>query len=108
MLKLKKRLLELIEEADEIENTLAQFKILMEKLTVQDPLKTLLLLLTEKENEILNRMAENENLTTIAAAMNVSKKTIGSHRFNILKKLRLESLRDLKTIVIPRIKNQKH
>jgi two-component system response regulator NreC len=52
-------------------------------------------LLTSREREILQRLAQGESNKEIAAALNLSPYTIDTHRRNLQEKLNLHSLADL-------------
>ena len=51
--------------------------------------------LTSREREILQSVAEGRSTKEIAATLNVSAKTVETHRANIIRKLQLSSLPDL-------------
>ena len=56
--------------------------------------------LTRREMDILLRITRGESLTEIGEALNVSVKTVSSHRSHILEKMRLQSNADLVRYVI--------
>ncbi len=51
--------------------------------------------LTAREREILQLLAEGKSNKEVAAALNISTKTVEAHRANIIRKLDLHSLSDL-------------
>ena len=51
--------------------------------------------LTEREQEVLTQLAAGASNDEIAAALNISSKTVNRHRENIMRKLNLHSLADL-------------
>jgi DNA-binding NarL/FixJ family response regulator len=59
--------------------------------------------LTPREREITQLLAEGKSSKEAASALNLSTKTVETHRTNIMRKLRLHSVRDL---VVYAIKNK--
>ncbi len=57
-------------------------------------------ILTEKERDVLRLIAEGYSTKNIAARLNVSSKTIDSHRQNIMEKLQLFSIAELTKFAI--------
>jgi DNA-binding NarL/FixJ family response regulator len=51
--------------------------------------------LTEREVEVLKLLAQGHNVKEIAAALEISTKTVNIHRANLMEKLQLHSLADL-------------
>jgi DNA-binding NarL/FixJ family response regulator len=51
--------------------------------------------LTDREREVVQLLAEGRSNKEIASSLDVSKKTVDTHRANIMRKLRLGSLSDL-------------
>ena len=62
-------------------------------------------MLTPREREVTQLMAEGKSSKEVASYLNLSTKTVETHRSNILRKLNLHSIRDL---VIYAIKKQHH
>jgi DNA-binding NarL/FixJ family response regulator len=52
-------------------------------------------LLTPREREIVQRIAEGQSNKEIAAALGISAKTVDSHRNNIMRRLQLRSVIEL-------------
>jgi DNA-binding NarL/FixJ family response regulator len=59
--------------------------------------------LTAREREITQLLAEGKSSKEVASALNLSTKTVETHRSNIMRKLNLHSIRDL---VVYAIKNK--
>jgi DNA-binding NarL/FixJ family response regulator len=59
--------------------------------------------LTPREREVLQLLAESKNTKEVAVALNISNKTAESHRASIMRKLNLHSVGDL---VLYAIRNQ--
>jgi DNA-binding NarL/FixJ family response regulator len=59
--------------------------------------------LTAREREITQLLAEGKSSKEVAVALNLSTKTVETHRSNIMRKLNLHSIRDL---VVYAIKNR--
>jgi DNA-binding NarL/FixJ family response regulator len=57
-------------------------------------------LLTERERDVLVRVADGQNTKEIAGALEVSVKTIETHRKHLMAKLRLNSIADLTKFAI--------
>jgi DNA-binding NarL/FixJ family response regulator len=51
--------------------------------------------LTDREREVVQLLADGKTNKEVASQLNISKKTAETHRSNIMRKLRLESLSDL-------------
>ena len=58
--------------------------------------------LTEREREILRLLTEGKSSKGIAAELNVSPKTIETHRANIMRKLDIHNIADLVRYAISR------
>lgn len=56
--------------------------------------------LTDREHEVLQLLAEGKSTTQIASLLNVSVKTVESHRRKIMEKLNLHSIADLTKFAI--------
>lgn len=55
--------------------------------------------LTERESHILRFLANDRNPTYIANALNLSKATVKTHKYNIFKKLGIHSTDELKSLL---------
>lgn len=57
-------------------------------------------LLTPREREVLQLLAEGQNVKTIAFRLDLSPKTIESHRMNLMAKLQVDNLADLTRVAV--------
>lgn len=64
-------------------------------LVAKDPKKEPHELLTEREFEVFKMLADRKSNSEIAELLNVSVKTVSTHRMNILEKMQLSSTADL-------------
>lgn len=109
MIKLTDRLITLLVKARKIESLLTQVEKEMDGITVEDlDLVELLPTLTEREMEILNLMVQGKTFAQLPKTLGVSLKTIEAHRWNIRKKLKLKSSKDIERIVLPWMQKKKH
>lgn len=98
--------------AQDVEKKLIDVHELMKQININDvALLKFLPTLTPQEDKILELMVEDQTMSEIAKTLKLSRRTIEAHRYNIIKKLRLTSAKDLKWKVIPwlqgRSKNSK-
>jgi DNA-binding NarL/FixJ family response regulator len=51
--------------------------------------------LTERESEIFNLLAQGKSISSIAASLHLSVKTVSTHKANILNKMGLNSISEI-------------
>lgn len=64
------------------------------------PLPTVASLLTPREREVLQLLAEGNNVKEIAFRLDISVKTVETHRMHLMTKLRVDNLSDLTRLAI--------
>ncbi len=70
--------------------------LMQQQLGENDPLK----MLTQREFEIFQYLAEGHPVTEIAKLLSISPKTVGVHQTNIMKKMNLRNLSELTRLAI--------
>ena len=78
--------------AEEIENLKREMLEVLDRLNGGEDLH---LKLSRREREVMTRMLEGQRLKEIAAHLDISVKTVTTHRTRLLKKLKVESNLDL-------------
>lgn len=102
MIQLTEKLTDLLCRARKIEALLVEVSKAMDGITARDlELAELLPTLTERELEILTLMTKGMELSDLPKILGTSLRTVQAHRWNIQKKLKLKSSKDINQIVIP-------
>ncbi len=106
-MELTKRLTKILDKVRAIETKVAEIEQIIGSISSADfELADLIPTLSTRELEILTLMTEGKKFSDIPALLGTSKRTVQAHRWNIQKKLKLDSSKDISRIVIPYMKKK--